>query len=293
MNKSLKILEGLGIAGALRLMAQHLSEHEMIRAEAEARTLLHAATGLSHLEIITNTDRVLSKQEAEKLDAWMNRRLHGEPVTRITGRRDFWTLDLLVTPDVLDPRADTETIVETALDLLSARKNDMMRILDLGTGTGALLLALLSECRNATGIGIDVSAEACAVARENAKRNDLSLRATIRQGHWDEGLDEHFDLIVSNPPYIETATIAELDPEVRNHDPMLALNGGPDGLDAYRAISAAVPRLLTPRGLCVLELGAGQAKAVSALAEDRGLTVLAIRRDLGGIERALALGRPA
>jgi release factor glutamine methyltransferase len=292
MNENTKIEAGLGIAEAMRSIAQKLSEKSIYQAEAEARVLVLAATSLSRTQLIAEPDHTICAEEAERLSAWLKRRLGGEPVTRITGRRNFWTLDLTVTPDVLDPRADTEVIVETALDLLGARKNDALRILDLGTGTGALLLALLAECPKATGIGVDLSSAACAVARDNAQKNGLSSRATIRQGNWDEGIDERFDLVLSNPPYIEKATIADLDPEVRNHDPILALDGGPDGLDAYRALVRALPRLLAPTGVCVLELGIGQSAQVTALAESKGLTAKALKRDLGGIERALALGWP-
>ena len=292
MSADKKINAGLGITEALRFVTALLAEKDISQPEAEARVLVLAATHMSRAQMITQSDRSISKDEADILSAWIARRLKGEPVTRITGRRDFWTLDLRVAPDVLDPRADTEVIVETALDLLGARHTQAFRMLDLGTGTGALLLALLSECPQATGIGIDLSPAACAVAQENAQRNGLATRSTFQRGHWGDELTETFDLVVSNPPYIESATIAALDAEVREHDPMLALDGGPDGLSAYRAIIHDLPRLLSPAGLCVLELGIGQAEAVNALAEAVGLTQKALRRDLGGVERALALGWP-
>lgn len=292
MSAKVQISEGLVITEALRFLTTLLAEKKVSQAKAEARVLLLAATQMSRAQMITQSDRTISTTEAELLSGWMMRRLAGEPVTRITGRRDFWTLDLHVTPDVLDPRADTEVIVETTLDLLGTRRTQALRILDLGTGTGALLLALLSECPHATGVGIDLSPAACAVAQDNAQRNGLAARASFQQGHWADALNETFDLVVSNPPYIESATIAALDVEVREHDPMLALDGGPDGLIAYRAIIKDVPRLLHPTGLCVLELGIGQAGAVTALAEAEGLTQKALRRDLGGVERALALGWP-
>jgi len=292
MSAKVQISEGLVITEALRFLTTLLAEKKVSQAKAEARVLLLAATQMSRAQMITQSDRTISTTEAELLSGWMMRRLAGEPVTRITGRRDFWTLDLHVTPDVLDPRADTEVIVETALDLLGPRRTQTLRILDLGTGTGTLLLALLSECPLATGIGIDLSPAACAVAQGNAQRNGLAARASFQQAHWADALNETFDLVVSNPPYIESATIAGLDMEVREHDPMLALDGGPDGLTAYRAIIKDVARILHPTGLCVLELGIGQAGAVTALAEAEGLTQKALRRDLGGVERALALGWP-
>ncbi len=292
MSADKKINAGLGITEALRFVTALLAEKDISQPEAEARVLVLAATHMSRTQMITQSDRIISTDEADILSAWIDRRLQGEPVTRITGRRDFWTLDLRVTPDVLDPRADTEVIIETALELLGTRRTQALRILDLGTGTGALLLALLSECPHATGVGIDLSPAACAVAQDNAQRNGLAARASFQQGHWADALNETFDLVVSNPPYIESATIAALDAEVREHDPMLALDGGADGLSAYRAIIHDLPRLLSPNGLCVLELGIGQAGAVTALAEGVGLTQKALRRDLGGVERALALGSP-
>ena len=289
MNQSHQMTKGLGLAEALRVITNAFAEQNIEAAEAEARILLLAATGLARTDLIATPNRVLSSSEGDLLSDWINRRLNGEPVTRITERRDFWTLDLRVRPDVLDPRADTEVIVETALDLLGARRHAALRILDLGTGTGALLLALLAECPKASGVGIDLSPKACALAQDNAVNNGLASRAQIQQGHWADDVNECFDLIVSNPPYIETATISDLAREVREHDPMLALDGGADGLVAYRAIIADLPRILAPEGLCVLELGIGQAPAVSSLARAAGLCVKALRRDLGGVERALAL----
>jgi release factor glutamine methyltransferase len=218
------------------------------------------------------------------------RRLAGEPATRILGARAFWTLDLRVTPDVLDPRPDSETIVIAALEAIATRKDEPLRILDLGTGSGALLLALLSECPQATGVGVDLSQEACAIARENAERNGLAGRAKIVQGSWIGGLTETFDVIVSNPPYIESAVIPGLAQEVHQHDPMLALDGGADGLTAYREIARALPAVLRPGGVAVLELGIGQGPAVAGLAEAAGLSVRGSREDLGGVQRALVLG---
>ncbi len=284
--------EGLGLAEAFRVLSVRLANAGVEQAEAEARRMLLASTHLAHAALISQPTRAITPEEAQTLQSWLDRRLAGEPVTRIIGQREFWTLNLRVARDVLDPRADTETIVEAALDLLGQRRTHRLRILDLGTGSGALLLALLAECPEAKGIGIDLSPQACALATENADRNGLASRCEIRPGRWADGLNEAFDVIVSNPPYIETATMAGLEREVRDHDPMLALDGGADGLDAYREIIAAIPKLLKPEGIVVLELGTGQAMAVSALAQAAGLKVVALRRDLGGVERALALTKP-
>lgn len=277
------------LAEMLRHLSQELTMAKIEQHEAEARRMLLAATKLSRSALISDPGRIITAQEHELLSDWLARRVNGEPLTRIIGQRNFWTLDLRVAPDVLDPRADTETIVELTLELLHNKCDAPLRILDLGTGSGALLLALLAECKNATGLGIDLSATACALAQDNAARNNLAARARIQQGRWADDLSEKFDLVVSNPPYIETATIAGLDREVREHDPMLALDGGPDGLTAYREIVATLPRILAPDGLVVLELGIGQAELVSSLAQDAGLKVAGIKSDLGGVERALAL----
>ncbi len=284
-----KLYEGLGLTETFRILADCFAAGGIEQADAEARRMVLACTKLTHTALITQPAQPISAQEAATLQNWCARRLAGEPVTRIIGEREFWTLTLRVMPHVLDPRADSETIVETALDLLGERRHHSLRILDLGTGSGALLLALLAECPASTGIGVDLSPHACALAKDNAEANGLASRCDIHQRRWAEGLEGYFDIIVSNPPYIETATIAGLDREVRNHDPMLALDGGTDGLDAYREIIASLPKLLVPNGIAVLELGVGQAGAVSGLAEAAGLEMIALRPDLGGVERALAL----
>jgi release factor glutamine methyltransferase len=283
-------LKGLDLAGALHKISSLLSPRALDDAESESRMLLLGAAGLTRLDLILNPERVLANDAAETLEAFVARRLAGEPATRILGARAFWTLDLRVTPDVLDPRPDSETIVIAALEAIGTRKGEALRILDLGTGSGALLLAMLSECPQATGVGVDLSGEACAIARENAVKNGLAGRADIVQGCWTDGLTETFDVVVSNPPYIETAVIADLAREVRQHDPMLALDGGEDGLTAYRKIAQALSAILRPDGVAVLELGIGQGPAVAGLAEAAGLSVRGFRADLGGIQRALVLG---
>jgi release factor glutamine methyltransferase len=215
------------------------------------------------------------------------RRLAREPVSRILGERSFWSFDLLVTSAVLDPRPDTETIIDSALDLLSARQSEALRILDLGTGSGAILCALLDCFEQASGIGVDISKEACAIARENLNRCELTSRAQIRNGSWDAAQPGPYDLIVSNPPYIPTADLVGLDPEVRLYDPTLALDGGTDGLTAYRDICALLPSLLAPGGLLLFEIGIGQGDDVSRLMAAAGLKSIASRGDLAGIERVV------
>jgi release factor glutamine methyltransferase len=284
-------LTGLGLAEACRKISDLFSQKSIEGAELAARMLLLGATGSSRTDLILSPDRKLDMDASRKLEHFVTRSLAGEPVTRILGSRAFWTLDLRVTGEVLDPRPDSETIVRAALEALGVRKDARLHILDLGTGSGALLLALLSECPQATGLGIDLSEAACAVARENAERNGLSDRARVAQGHWFEGLDDTFDLIVSNPPYIESADIADLAIEVRAHDPLLALDGGTDGLTAYRDILRFLPSALRAGGIAVLELGAGQEAAVRQLAQAAGLRTRGTKADLGGVIRALVLER--
>jgi len=188
---------------------------------------------------------------------------------------------------VLDPRPDTETVVDGALEVLAERQGEALSILDLGTGSGALLCALLDVFPQAQGLGVDISKEACAVARENLSRCDLAPRGQVRQGSWEAGLPGLYDLVVSNPPYIETAALAGLDPEVRLHDPMLALDGGPDGLTAYRDICALLPGLVAPGGFAIFEVGQGQAEAVAGLMTRQGFEKVRAKRDLAGVERAV------
>ena len=224
---------------------------------------------------------------AERVESFARRREAGEPLSRIEGRRAFWRYEFAITPDVLDPRADTETLVEAALAALQPRRGDALRVLDFGVGSGAILAALLGEWPNASGLGVDASSAASAVARRNLDALGLGARAQVRVGRWAEGIAGRFDVIVSNPPYIPSGDIAGLGREVREHDPLLALDGGRDGLDAYRALAPEIARLLAPQGRFFLEIGAGQGDDVAALLAGAGLAVTQRRRDLGGIERVL------
>ena len=236
--------------------------------------------------------RLLQKYfpEAAAFDAALARRCTREPMSYILGVREFWSLDFAVTPAVLDPRPDSETLIEAALAELSD-KSRPWRILDLGTGSGCLLLALLSELPNATGLGIDASRRALGVALANAARLGLAGRAQFAERDWTQGIKGMFDVIVANPPYIPSAEIDTLQAEVARHEPREALDGGPDGLDAYRVILPALTRPLAEDGIAVLEFGMGQAAAVAEMAQNAGFSVT-IRRDWGGRERSLVL-RPA
>jgi release factor glutamine methyltransferase len=281
---------GTSVAEALRLLAQALRLAGVESAEVDARALIGAALHLDRSKLITQSDRILEARDATAISALAVRRLKREPVARILGRKEFWSLPLAVTPDVLVPRPETETVVEAALDALNrdGAKTEDLRILDIGTGSGALLLALISELPNAVGFGTDISPAALDVARANAERNGLSARCNFVACNIATGVQGAFDLVVSNPPYVARGEITSLAPEVCLYDPALALDGGHDGLDGYRAIAAVARGLLAPAGRLIVELGAGQEPAVSALFTNAGLNITAARMDLAGIPRALA-----
>ncbi len=272
------------IADLLRQATRALTEAGIEDAALEARWLLAHALGMAHNAVLDRTAEI----DPGTFNTLLARRLAHEPLAYITGRQGFWTLDLHVSPATLIPRADSETLIEAALAQCTTPPS---RILDLGTGTGCLLLAALVEFPSAFGIGVDLNPEAAFLACSNAQANNLADRSAFLAGNWGTALAGRFDLILSNPPYIETATIPALMPEVAGHEPARALDGGADGLDAYRAIIACLPGLLTPSGIAILELGAGQAEAVAALAAAAGLNHRATRADLGGIARALVLAR--
>ncbi|MGO4869906.1 MAG: peptide chain release factor N(5)-glutamine methyltransferase [Roseiarcus sp.] len=254
----------------------------------EARLLLAAAGALKASDLIGAPEAPLGVSAA-RVSEFASRRLAGEPLSRIVGRREFWSLSLAISPEALDPRPETETIVEAALARFAERRGEPLAILDLGVGSGALLCALLSEFPVARGLGVDLSQGAARIARANVEALGLASRAEIRVGDWGAGLEGPFDLIVSNPPYIPSDEIAGLAREVRDHDPRLALDGGADGLEAYRALLPQIAGLLAPaHGWFFLEVGAGQAEAVETIAAAAGLAGLAILPDLAGVARVVA-----
>jgi release factor glutamine methyltransferase len=284
---------GMTREAARRMVAAAFRNAGLTEAELDGRVLTEAALGLDASALLLNPDIPLTKDEATRLDGYAARRISREPVARILGHREFWGLDFALSPATLVPRPDSETIVRAALDHARAAHSpdEPIRILDLGTGTGCLLLALLHEWPAAFGIGIDLAPEATRTARENARRLGLSDRAAFMVGRWSGALDARFDVVLSNPPYIPSADIAGLETEVRWHDPMLALDGAATGLAAYQAIATELPRLLAPDGIAVLELGIGQAEPVTALARTTGLELIEVRPDLNGISRAMVLKR--
>lgn len=262
-------------------------------ARLDARILVGHALGIEPGLLFARGDTVIPPEGVDRLRAQAQRHLKHEPVSRILGAREFYGLPFKVTSDVLDPRPDTETLVDAVLALretgASARNGTQIgpRILDLGTGTGCIPLAILSHWPGATAIGIDINPGAVALAAENARTLALEARAQFREGDWAGGLSGPFDIVVSNPPYVTAGDYATLAPEVRLYDPEIALVAGEDGLQAYRSLLAPVGKLLAPGGHVFLEIGAGQSDAVAALAAAAGLRLLARRSDLSGIERCL------
>ena len=273
------------VGEALRHGAEVLAAAGVPNPRLEARLLLGYATGLSREAMLRDSRLPVS---GPAFGALLARRAAREPLALILGRQEFWSLPFAVSPASLIPRADSEAVVEAALDAAPNRAA-AIRVLDLGTGTGCLLLAVLSERAEAWGLGIDLSAEAAGLAARNARALGLAPRAAFVCADWDAPLRGRFDLVLSNPPYVETGAIAGLMPEVARHEPARALDGGADGLREYRRIVARLPALLAPGGAAVLEVGQGQAEAVGTLAAAAGLLRHGVRRDLAGIPRALSL----
>lgn len=258
--------------------------------ELDARIFVRHYLDLTDADLITGQG-ASTQEQMNALEKAVERRVNREPVSRIIGYREFWGMRFKVTPDTLDPRADTERLVEMAVEAL--KQNPPRKILDLGTGSGCILLALLKEFPISTGIGIDINPGAVDVSRENMENNGLSDRADFRIGNWTSELKESdgpFDLIVSNPPYIPESDIAHLSPEVRNHDPILALVGGEDGLDAYKILITEIKKFLSPQGICLLEIGQNQDRDVVRLVEEAGLVVRRIGADISGILRVVEIG---
>jgi release factor glutamine methyltransferase len=277
------------LAEAVAGAARRLAAAGVDEPRRDARLLVCRLLGGGPELLLAQPERLLSGAEAARVEAAVARRVLREPVSRILGQREFWSLPFALNGDTLDPRPDSETLVEAVLAALPDRAAPL-RILDLGTGSGCLLLALLSELPHAGGCGIDISAAAAALAAENAARLGLGGRARFLRHSWEDGLDlapDPWDLIVANPPYIASGEIAGLAPEVAGYDPPAALDGGPDGLGAYRALIPVAAEVLKPGGFIALEIGQGQAGPVEALLFDAGLTPLRRAADLAGVERCL------
>jgi release factor glutamine methyltransferase len=274
------------VATRLVELAQRLAEAGIDAARSEAWLLLAAATGRERAGLMAGDLEELTVEQEERLEDMVRRRCAREPMAYVLGEKEFWSLPFRVGPAVLIPRPETETVVEAALAQVADR-GAPLRVLDLGTGSGCLLLALLSELPHAQGLGVDLSEPALELASANAEHLGLAARARFEGRDWGAGLDGVFDLIVSNPPYVGAAELAGLEPEVRDFEPQIALIARPDGLAAYRALIPDCARLLAKAGSVALEIGQGQGGAVAKLLADAGLAVVERRPDLAGIERCL------
>lgn len=284
--------DGASVSEALQIIAQTFRAAGIDDADVDARVLAGHALHLDRARLVSQSDRVLEAREVNAISGLAARRLKREPVSRILGRKEFWSLALAITPDVLVPRPETETVVEGALDFVvrNGLRMEKLRILDIGTGSGALLVALLNELPNATGIGTDISRAALEAAQINVAQFGFESRSSLIACDMAAGVQGQFDLVVSNPPYIARGQIASLAPEVRDYDPMMALDGGDDGLTAYRSISADAKRILAQGGRLFVEMGAGQEPAVRELFTNAGLVVGIARNDLAGTPRVLGAG---
>jgi release factor glutamine methyltransferase len=284
------VLAGQTIETARRTLAKRFEAAGIESATLDARMLAGAVLHLDLTGLIASGARRVTAAEAARIDGFAQRRIAGEPIARILGRKEFWGLPLALSAATLVPRPDTETVVELALDIIRATAFDhALRVVDIGTGSGAILLALLHELPAAIGVGTDISLQALRTARGNAAELGLASRAIFVACDYADALSGPFDLIVSNPPYIRSSDIAELESEVRDHDPLVALDGGGDGLDAYRALIPQAARLLHPGGTLVVEAGRGQSGDIEALMTAAALMIdRAPKNDLAGVARAIS-----
>lgn len=257
---------------------------------AEARILIGGLLHIERVDFIRKGDEHLDPEVERRIHEAVGRRTSGEPPYRILGQRSFYGLEFKLSPATLEPRPDTEILVESVLELLRGREADALDLIDLGTGTGAICQALLSQLPNARGMGVDLSAEALVTAEENAALNGLADRFAVRQSDWFENISGTFDVIVSNPPYIESRVIPSLDREVRDFDPHLALDGGKDGLEAYRSIASNAPPFLKRNGFIAVETGYDQRHSVEQIFRKSGFSLVKARKDYGGNDRVQIFG---
>lgn len=266
---------------------QNLEEAGVETPALDARVLLQHVSGISDADFISG-DGLLSNEQKRELSNYIFRRMTGEPVSKILGRKEFYSREFKVTKDTLDPRPDTETLIEQALKWAKGQHEDL-RILDLGTGTGCIIITLLAELPGSTGVACDYSAAALEVTKTNAQMHDVADRLDFVQSDWFEDVQGTYDLIVSNPPYIPNPEIATLPKEVRNHDPILALDGGKDGLEPYKMIFSNLKIFLKPNGRAFFEFGFSQAENVSRLVDDSNLSMVGITPDIAGIPRVVEI----
>lgn len=295
------------IGEALRSLKDMLTLQKFENPSLEARLLVSMATGARMEDFITNEQDNLTPAQLEKINDVTQRRLSGEPIARIAGVKEFWGLEFELSPATLIPRPDTETLVEAVLrytknDVIPAKagisknksqdprlREDDIKILDLGTGTGCIPIALLTELPKAHATAVDISAEALQTAKRNAERHGVRDRFATVQSNWFEKIDSQFDIIISNPPYIESSAIESLQIEVRNHDPILALDGGESGFEAYKIILRDAKKYLTAHGRIFLEVGQGQVNGIAGIVESVGATLVSTHADLAGIERVVEI----
>ncbi len=270
----------------MKLSALYKDLKDTLGSALEARMILDDYAGVRWDDILTEPERELPQSTLDQIEEIKNRRLSGEPLSRIAGEREFYGRIFALGTDTLDPRPDTEILIEAALKACTSPPKS---ILDLGTGTGCILITLLSEWQESQGIGVDLAQGAIDVAQKNAERHGVKDRATFIQSNWWESVGGTFDLIVSNPPYIPNQDIANLEIEVKNHDPILALDGGNDGYDAYKIIFSQLKKRLNQGGTALFEIGIGQCGYISRLAEESGFHVNAIHPDLAGIPRVVEI----
>ena len=282
----------MDLDGFYQIAKQKFSDSAIETPDLDAKLLIQAVTGLNDVDFITLSDKKLTNAQIKQIEAFLERRITGEPVSRILSVREFWGLEFEVSPDTLDPRADTETLIEAALKWVyrEGRGNDALKIIDLGTGTGCIPIALLSELPNASAIGVDISEKALKIARNNAEKHKMSSRVEFVKGDWLDGFDgESFDLIVSNPPYITNQDIENLSIEVKNHDPILALSGGNDGLDCYKKIIFQLKNKLNGKNRAFLEIGFGQLESLARLVDESNLLLCDSEADIAGIPRVVEI----
>jgi release factor glutamine methyltransferase len=280
------------IATALDAATARLAAAGIEQPRFEARVLLAAALETSSTTILAYPERVLSSVEARRLADFLFRRAGREPMARLLGRREFWSLDFKLSPETLVPRPDSETLIEAAIAELPDRAAPL-RVLDFGTGTGCLLLAFLREFPAASGVGVDVAPGAAETARENAAALGLADRAGFLAGCWGDAIFGRFDVILANPPYIESGAIAGLAPEVARYEPRRALDGGADGLSFYRLLAPETARLLSETGIALFEIGSGQVASVTAIMEEADLKTYKVCSDLAGIGRCILVRKRA
>lgn len=280
--------ESLIAKDVLRWAVLALQQKHIETASLDARILLEFVLGVNREQLLFLLDSAITFEQYQRLETLVEKRSKRQPIAQLIGKREFWGMNFVVSKDTLDPRPDTETLIEYVLEKV-ANRAEALRILDLGTGTGCLLLSLLSELPLAKGVGVDFSNNALLVAKENALALGFADRTEFMLGDWCEGLEGRFDIILSNPPYIPSAVIPTLEPEVSVYEPKLALDGGEDGFSCYRKILQALPKLLSEDGLAAFEFGLGQEKGLRELAEASGFEVIGIRKDLSGLARSIMI----